>query len=140
MIIVDTNVFVALADRDDRHHARCRDWLAATTDRLVILPTVLAEVCYLLDRELGPATEAAFLDDVGPASEYPYQLVNLLDADLRRMAELVRRYADRRLGATDASIVAVAERLDVKRIATLNRRDFDNVRPTHAAGFDIDPD
>ncbi|MGH3612793.1 MAG: PIN domain-containing protein [Pseudonocardia sp.] len=68
----------------------------------------------------------------------PYQLVNLLDGDLRRMAELVRRYSDRR-GATDASIIAVAERLGVKRIATLNRRDFDNVRPAHAAGFDIVP-
>lgn len=139
MIIVDTNVFVALADRDDRHHARCRGWLLSATDQLLILPTVLAEVCYLLDRELGPKTEAAFLDDVGVGPDSPYQLVNLLDGDLRRMAELVRRYPDRRLSATDASIIAVAERLRVTRIATLNRRDFDNVRPVHAATFDIDP-
>lgn len=54
-------------------------------------------------------------------------------------ADLLRRYSDRRLGATDASIIAVAERLGVTRIATLNRRDFDNVRPIHAATFDIDP-
>lgn len=139
MIIVDTNVFVALADRDDQHHARCRSWLLSAIGPLVILPTVLAEVCYLLDRELGPKTEAAFLDDVGIGSDAPYQLVDLLDVDLRRMAELVRRYADRRLGATDASIIAVAERLAVTRIATVNRRDFDNVRPTHAPAFDIVP-
>jgi hypothetical protein len=29
------------------------------------------------------------------------------------MAELVRRYADRRLGGTDASVIAVCERLSV---------------------------
>lgn len=139
MIIVDTNVFVALADRDDRHHARCRDWFSTATERLLILPTVLAETCYLIDRELGPQTEAVFLDDVGITPEFPYQLVDLLEVDLRRMAELVRRYSDRRLGATDASIVAVAERLRVKRVETLNRRDFDNVRPVHAPAFSIVP-
>ena len=103
-------------------------------------PKVVAEVCYLIDRELGAATEAAFLDDVGTTVEFPYQLVNLVDADLRRMAELVRRYADRRLGGTDASIVAIAERLGAMTVATLNRRDFDNLRPAHATALMIFPE
>ncbi|MGH8968162.1 MAG: type II toxin-antitoxin system VapC family toxin, partial [Actinomycetes bacterium] len=96
MIIVDTNVLVALTDRDDQFHSRCRRWLETTEATLLVPSTVLAEVCYLLDRELGPATEAAFLDDVGTTGDHPYQLVDLVDTDLRRMAELVRRYADRR--------------------------------------------
>jgi hypothetical protein len=45
------------------------------------------------------------------------------------MAELVRRYADRRLGGTDAWVIAVCERLSVATVATVNRRDFANVRP-----------
>lgn len=139
MIVVDTSVLVALTDRDDRHHASCRSWLTGTNDRLLIPPTVLAEACYLIDRELGPETEAVFLDDVGMTDEYPYQLVDLVDADLRRMAELVRQYADRRLGGTDASIAAVCERLGVTTVATLNRRDFDNLRPKHAKAFTIVP-
>lgn len=56
------------------------------------------------------------------------------------MAELVRRYADRRLGGTDASIVAVRERLGVLTVATLNRRDFDNLRPKHAKALTIVPE
>jgi predicted nucleic acid-binding protein len=139
VIIVDTNVLVALTDRDDQHHSRCRQWLATTESPLLVPSTVLAEACYLIDRELGPETEAAFLDDVGTTSEYPYRLVELVDADLRRMAELVRRYADRRLGGTDASIVAIAERVGTTTVATLNRRDFDNLRPKHAAALDIVP-
>jgi predicted nucleic acid-binding protein len=55
------------------------------------------------------------------------------------MAELVRRYADRRLGGTDASVVAIAERVGTTTVATLNRRDFDNLRPKHAAALDIVP-
>lgn len=65
--------------------------------------------------------------------------MNLTDADLRRMSELVRQYADRRLGGTDASLIAVAERLGVATIATINRRDFDNVRPRHVPAFTIVP-
>jgi predicted nucleic acid-binding protein len=139
MIVVDTSVLYAATDRSDRHHQRCRDWIATATDTLLIPPTVLAEVCYLIDRGLGPQAEAVFLDDVGFGENYPFQLVELIDADLRRMSELVRRYADRRLGATDASIVAVCERLKIDTVATLNRRDFDNVRPRHRRALAVVP-
>lgn len=101
---------------------------------------MLAETCYLIDRELGAETEAVFLDDVGTSGDLPYQLVDLVDEDLRRMAELVRQYADRRLGGTDASIVAVCERLGLRMVATLNRRDFDNLRPRHAKALTIVPE
>jgi hypothetical protein len=55
---------------------------------------------------------------MGPA--YRFQLAELVDVDLRRMAELVRRYADRRLGGTDASVISVCERLSV---ATVRHRE-----------------
>ena len=140
MIVVDTSVLYAATDRADQHHRRCREWITATNGPLLVPPTVLAEVCYLIDRTLGPEAEAVFLDDVGLEAAYPYRMVELTDADLRRMAELVRRYGDRRLGGTDASIVAICERLDVDTVATLNRRDFDNVRPRHRPALAIVPD
>lgn len=142
MIIVDTNVLYALADRRDAAHAKCRSWLEKLGDEVSLLvpATVLAEACYLIDRRLGPAAEAAFLDDVGVGPDYPYRFIDLVDNDLRRMAELVRRYSDRRLGGTDASIVALCERLDVATVATVNRRDFDNIRPRHVPTLTITPD
>jgi predicted nucleic acid-binding protein len=98
-------------------------------------PTVVAEACYLIDRYLGPAAEAAFLDSVGIGDKYAFQLAGLTDTDLRRMAELVRRYADRHLGGTDASLIAVCERLAIVTVATVNLRDFANVRPRHVAAL-----
>jgi hypothetical protein len=47
---------------------------------------------------------------------------------------------DRRLGGADASIIAVCERLGVETVATLNRRDFDNVRPLHRQALVVAPD
>ena len=135
MILVDTNVLYALADRRDKHHARCADWLQRTSDVLMIPSTVLAETCYLIDRTLGPTAEAAFLDSVGMGRDYAFQLVELVDSDLRRMSALVRQYADLRLGGTDASVVAICERLEIVTVATVNLRDFAAVRPRHVPAF-----
>jgi uncharacterized protein len=135
VILVDTNVLYALADRGDKHHARCANWLKRTSDVLMVPVTVLAEACYLIDKTLGPTAEAAFLDSVGTGLEYTFQLVELVDSDLRRMSALVRKYADLRLGGTDASVVAICERLGIVTVATVNLRDFATVRPRHVPAF-----
>lgn len=87
MIVVDTNVFVALADRRDAHHAACRGWLAGCDEPLIVPPTVLAEACYMIDKYLGAESEAKFLDSVGIGPSYRFQLAELVDADLRRSAQ-----------------------------------------------------
>ena len=97
--------------------------------------TVLAETCYLIDRALGPLAEAAFLDSVGLGPDYAFQLVELVDSDLRRMSGLVRQYADLRLGGTDASVIAICERLGIVTVAMVNLRDFATVRPRHTSAF-----
>lgn len=55
------------------------------------------------------------------------------------MAELVAQYRDLPLGTVDASVVAAAERLKVREIATLGRRHFSVVRPAHIDTFDVYP-
>jgi len=141
VIIVDTNIILALTDTRDDDHERCKRWFdqLAPDVTLYVPPTVIAEVCYLVNREVGPEAEAAVLDDIGDGDRYTYQLVDLLNEDIRRMADLVRQYADREMGGTDASIVAVAERLKINTVATINRKDFDNVRPKHVPALSIVP-
>jgi len=65
--------------------------------------------------------------------------VHLTAADLARMSELVLRYADFPLGAVDASVIAVAERYGVKRVATLDRRHFTVVKPRHVPALTLLP-
>lgn len=59
--------------------------------------------------------------------------------DANRIAELIDRYADLGLGGTDASLIVIAERLGVTRIATLDHRHFGVVRPNHAPAFELIP-
>ncbi len=82
-----------------------------------------------------PRKRGRFLDSVGTAPDYTFQLVELVDSDLRRMSALVRQYADLRLGGTNASVVAIGERLGIVTIDTVNLRDFAAVRPRHVPAF-----
>jgi predicted nucleic acid-binding protein len=66
-------------------------------------------------------------------------MVPLTAADLERMAELVETYSDFPLGLVDASVIAVAERLNADAIATLDHRHFSVVRPRHLPAFKLLP-
>jgi predicted nucleic acid-binding protein len=55
------------------------------------------------------------------------------------MAELVTTYGDLPLGTTDASVVAIAERLKLTEVATLDHRHFTVVRPTHVKALTLRP-
>lgn len=59
-------------------------------------------------------------------------LVELVAEDMPRAIEMVETYRDFPLGTTDASVIAIAERLNVTEVATLDHRHFPNVRPRHA--------
>lgn len=97
---------------------------------------VVAEVGYLLGRAGGARIEAAFLRSI---AQGVLSVVDLQIGDYGRMAELVETYADFPLGTTDAAVIAVAERLGVSEIATLDRRHFHAVRPRHVQAFTIVP-
>ncbi|MGC0377109.1 PIN domain-containing protein [Streptomyces sp. SAI-229] len=97
---------------------------------------MLTEVCYLLEREHGTRAEAAFLRSVRTGQ---ISLIPLAAQDIDRMVELVEKYADFPLGAVDASVVAVAERLGADAIATLDRRHFSVVRPVASFSFTLLP-
>ncbi len=90
----------------------------------------------MIDRQIGPAAEAALYRSIAAGD---LNVEQLTAEDWERVAELVERYADLDLGGVDASVVAVAERLGVHEIATLDRRDFSVVRPRHIDAFDLLP-
>lgn len=84
---------------------------------------------------LGPVAEAKFLRSLADLD------VDGLDvADWARIAELVQKHADFPLGGVDASVVALAERLNTDVLITLDRRHFGAVRPRHRPAFRILPE
>ncbi len=136
MLVLDTGVLVAAADRTDPHHTASAAIIRDDPGPLVTTAMVIGEAAYLLDRELGPAAEAALYASI---IDGDLTVESLGPHDWSRIRELVETYADLRLGGTDASLIAITERLGVTRVATLNRRHFTVVRPAHCDALDLIP-
>jgi len=72
-------------------------------------------------------------------AESPVVVEPLHRSELVRSHELLTEYVDNHLDFADASIVAIAERLGVRRILTTDRRHFSVLRPAHCEYFEILP-
>jgi predicted nucleic acid-binding protein len=134
LAVVDAGPLYAAADGDDQDHEACRSVLSRADLRLVVPALAVAEATYFVGRRLGAPAEAAFLrglaalDVEGPSRE-----------DFDRMAQLVETYADFPLGGTDASVIALAERVGAGIVVTLDRRHFAAVKPNHRDAFQLLP-
>ncbi len=139
MIVCDTGPLVAAALSNDSYHLPCVKLfndLHAAGRKLLIPATVIAEVGYLLNREAGPRVESLFLRSIADGD---FTAVDLSTADYARTADLVVKYGSLPLGTTDASVVAVAERMKLTEVATLDRRHFSVVRPNHVNALTLLP-
>lgn len=135
-LVVDTGPLYAAADRTDDFHGACSRLLTETDETLAVPAPVLVELWWLTHRRLPPDVFDRFLATVVDGS---LTVIDLTEADYRRIRELLRRYEDLPLDFVDAAVVAVAERLDEPKVATLDRRDFSVVRPRHVVSFTLLP-
>ena len=135
-LLVDTNVWIAAHDERDPDHQRCAQVVRTRAGELVAPPTVVAETAWLLEDRHGPAAEASFLRLITAGA---LGVIDLTARDWRRCVELIETYAELGLGLVDASVVAVAERLGLTEVATMNTRDFSVVRPAHIEALTLLP-
>lgn len=115
-ILVDASALIALLDRGDRNHEACVAALASLSDPLLTVWPVLTEAMHLLTE--SPAGQEALFNMI---TDDAVGLVNLDDADLKRMKTLMRKYRDLPMDFADAALVRVAERERLSQILTFDR-------------------
>jgi predicted nucleic acid-binding protein len=135
-LILDTGPLYASLDRSDADHAACRSLIDSTGEPLVIPSPVLVEVDYWIHQRLQPGALVAVLADIEDGA---YVVENLLPADYRRVREICDRYADADIGFVDAAVLAVVERLDEPKLASLDHRHFGLLRPRHCDALALLP-
>ncbi len=134
MILVDAGPLVAILCAEDAEHARCLSAMDGIEDDVRTVWPVITEAMYLLrnswrgQEELWLALER---EDVG--------LLTLDHLDFDRMHELMAKFRDPPMDLADAALVRVAEREKIRRVFTLDRRDFSLYRPSGIGRFDIVP-
>ena len=128
IVLVDTGALFAAVEEADTWHAPMKAWFESSRDDLIVPLTVVQETAHFIGSHRGARAESEFLRSL---LREDLTLEALEAQDVERAATLVKRYADFPLGFVDASIVAVAERLDVISLLTTDRRHFGVIRPAH---------
>ncbi|MDD5621989.1 MAG: PIN domain-containing protein [Actinomycetota bacterium] len=133
-IILDTSAVIGLMDKKYIKHEYLKK-IFMGKDNLYILPsTTIGEICYMLNSRFGNKIELIFLQEIIKSS---FQLELLKDTDILRIIEVLKKYDTLDIGYVDASIVAIAERLKINKILTLDRKHFEIIIPRGFDRFDI---
>jgi uncharacterized protein len=135
-LVLDTGPIVAALDKGDSDHDACVPLFRMPRERRVLAAPVLVELDHLLTRQLGSGAFPALLDTIDRGE---LDVVHLSLRDHARAAELMRTYADLRVGFVDAAVLAVVERLREPKLATLDHRHFSVMRPRHVPALQLLP-
>jgi uncharacterized protein len=132
MVIIDTGPLVALFDKSEPAHERCQVVLKKLRTAPMTTWPVLTEAFYLLggwDRGQRHLWEFIMIGGL--------VIHDIPEAAYGRVQELMKKYADNPMDLADASLVVIAEIHQIKKVFTLDRRDFRRYRPRHCSHFEI---
>jgi uncharacterized protein len=132
-IVLDTSFLVALTDRRDATHQEVADFFRSTDQDFVTTPLALAEMDHFAARVGGPEGQQLLWNDFDSGV---YGLRWWADG-LRDTLDVSRSRPE--IGLTDASLVALAGRLNTIRIATLDHRHFRTLQTRDGQPFVLLP-
>ena len=134
--LLDTGFLYSTLNHKERLHSETVEILSSIYEEIILPVPAITETAYLLLRDLGVKALATFLEDL---PEMNLILETPTAADYKRAAEILRKYDDANIDFVDSCIVAIAERLNVTKILTVDRRHFGAFKPRHCAAFEILP-
>jgi len=125
LIVIDTSVIYALLDGGDANHEKAAAWYTQHHPALATTPLILAEVDHLAGALAGRPAQQAWRKDL---ADGVYD-VHWWSSASQDIAEIAEQYGDLGVGLADASLVALAARLETVNIATFDERHFRAMRP-----------
>ena len=134
--LMDSGFLYALVDETDSHSRSVRNSLRTIYEEVILPIPAITETAHFVLKNLGAAALANFVEDL-PEMNVVFETPTA--EDYRRAAEIIRKYDDANIDFVDAVIVAVAERLNITKILTIDRRHFGIFKPRHCAAFEILP-
>lgn len=134
--LLDTGFLYALLNRTEQQHANVLAASESVNDQIYLPIPVTTEVAYLILRDLGTEALADFTESLAKPG---FDLLEPIGSDYKRTADVIRQYHDAHIDFVDAMLVAMAERLKIERILTLDQRHFRLFRPKHCAAFELIP-
>lgn len=134
-VLFDVGVFVALLDKSEKNHERCVAFLKEFRGRLFTTEPVLTETIYLLGSSIK--AQRACIDFLLKGG---VTLIPQSRESLSRASALMEKYEDVPMDFADATLVSLAEEIDVVEVLTLDRRGFSTYRIRGKTAFKILPE
>lgn len=133
-VLVDTGPLVALLSRNDAHHEQIVATLQGIRDPLVTVWPVIVEAMYLLSFSWEAQKSLWEILETGAV-----RLLELGEADVSEMKGLMEKYRDLPMDMADAALVHVAIREGIRRVLTVDKRDFSIYRLPRKGSFTLLP-
>ena len=134
MILVDTGPIVAFFDKDDRYHSLCIEILKEIREPLVTTWPVLTECFYLLNFAWEVQDSLWIFIQRGGVNIHTIE-----KEDFIRCRDLMRQYRDLPMDLADATLVTLADALEIPKIFTLDHKDFSIYRFKQKRRFTLIP-
>ena len=134
MILLDTGPIVAFFDASDDYHKSCVESLKSVNEPLITTWPVLTEAFYLLGFSWKAQDNLwEFIMRGG------VEVLSMDDKQQTRCRQLMEKYADLPMDLADGTLVVLAESKKVKKVFTLDHKDFQIYKPARIKSFTLLP-
>lgn len=123
-VLVDTGPLVAILSASDQYHDRCVGQLQSLAPPLLTCWPVVTEAAWLLRSR--PKAIKSLLDGFHTGF---LELLPMDQHDVAEIAKRLERYAVSGVQLADICLVHLAQRESIRTLFTLDRRDFQIIRP-----------
>lgn len=113
--LIDAGPLIALFNKNDKYHNLIKDFIKNYKGILSTTWPVITEVSHMLDFNIK--TQIDFLTWIQLGA---VQVEDIDNTDLKRIIELSKKYSDVPMDLADASLVVLSEKLNVKKIITID--------------------
>jgi len=121
-VLVDSGPLIALFDRSDKYHSASVEFIKNNRSELITTIASITETLHLLD-----FSRDAQIDFLSWVNAGALTIEQITSSDIARIKELTIKYSDLPMDFADACLVFLGEKLNISRIATIDR-DFDVYR------------
>jgi uncharacterized protein len=134
--LCDSGPLAALFNRSDGFHAQAVGYFKQHGSHIRLSTTweVVSEVMYFLDFSANAQSDFLLWLHDGAALDR-IRIASLTTDDLIGLSQMIRKYADRPMDLADASLVWLANKIEVTDILTIDRADFSVYRTNKRKAF-----
>ncbi len=135
--LLDTGFLYAQLNENDLAHKVVSSVSFSPLDAIYLPTPAITEVTFLLQRDIG---RNAVADFIAAIPKLDLIVESPTAGDYTRTAEILRQFHDNKIDFVDACIVAMAERLNITKILTVDHRHFRSFDPKHCSAFELIPE